>query len=321
MLVSTYAPVLQECFKGLMILSLHELSMRFIHCQPSIFILIVCVVYADACSTRTSKFAVACGHLSCVAIMLWQQCMAIQPEPSCLGVSVIVFWLVDLCWTLASSLYCTFIVFDYIKHVPEMRMAFTVSIIFAIHTWTSCPTYNIADLMVRFILYCIVCALLMFGGQVVLSTNDKYAQIRNVKWTACFVLFTAWAVLVPGLLVIISVYIHAFYRKKQTKHQHEIEDSYTSASRSNITLTPLSTSAAHSAQSALLSNTSTNGCTQTTHTMHSSLSASTLTTASNKGFGFVNHTNKTSQMTCDSDTRMLMRQLAEAKAAAEGRTE
>jgi hypothetical protein len=214
MLVSTYIPVLQECFKGLCLLSLNEVAMRFVHCQPAIFIMLVCVVYIDACYARTSKYATACGHLCAVAILLWQQCNNGSPEPSCVGMLTIAFWFVDLCWTLASSLYCTFIVFDYISHVQEVKMAFAVSVVYTVHTWTGCATHNIGDLMVRFVLYDSVCAILMFGGQVVLPYNDKYAQIRNVKWITSFVLFAAWAVLVPGLMVIVSVYVHAFYQKR-----------------------------------------------------------------------------------------------------------
>ena len=143
------------------------------------FILLVCVVYVDACSTRSSKFATACGYMTAVAIMLWQQCVLVHDELLCLGSPRIVFWLVDLTWTLASSLYCTFVVFDYIAHIQEVQMAFVVSTIYAVHIWTGCSTHNIGDLMIRFVLYCGVCALLMFGGQVIQQSNDKYTQMRN----------------------------------------------------------------------------------------------------------------------------------------------
>jgi hypothetical protein len=99
--------------------------MRLMLCQPAILILLVCVVYADACSSRTSKFAMACGHLCALAIMVWQQCAILQHEQACVGHLSIAFWIVDLSWTLASSLYCTFIVFDYITHAHELKMAFT----------------------------------------------------------------------------------------------------------------------------------------------------------------------------------------------------
>ena len=109
-------------------------------------------------------------------------------------------------------------------------MAFVVSTIYSIHTWTGCPIHNIGDLMIRFILYCGVCALLMFGGQVVQQSNDKYTQMRNVKWIACFVLFTAWAVLIPGFFVIqLSVYTHAFYRAKNIYHETTVQNTHTSA--------------------------------------------------------------------------------------------
>ena len=83
MLVSTYAPgsVLQECFKSLCILSFNEIVMCFVNCQPASFILLVCVVYVDACSTRSTKFAsdVRCGlHAMATvcykprAVMFWR---------------------------------------------------------------------------------------------------------------------------------------------------------------------------------------------------------------------------------------------------------
>lgn len=310
MLVSTYVPVLQECLKGLLLLGLHEVCQKFMHCQPAIFVIVVCIIYIDACFTRTSKFAMSCGHLCAVAVMLWQQCVISQTEQSCIGISMIVFWLVDLGWTLASSLYCTFIVFSYISIVQETKMALAVSTIYAVHIWTACSTYYISDLMIRFVLYCGVCALLMFGGQVVLPSSEKYAQIRNVKWISCFVLFTAWVVLIPGLLVILSVYMHAFYRKKLL-HNTELEGmGFSKDSAHNISQTSISSASACNFAYPSMPNENLN--------ISQQMAVSSLSTLATQ------HTTSTAQISKNTNVAhdmAIMRQLQAAKAAAEFRKE
>lgn len=320
MLVSTYAPVLKECLKGLFLLALHEVVMRAVHCQPATFIMLVCVVYIDACSTRSTKFATACGHLCAIAIMLWQQCIVVQHQSACFGAPTIVFWLVDLIWTLTSSLYCSFIVFDYIAHAQELQLALAASIIYAIHTWTGCSTYNIGDLMVRFMLYCGVSALLMFGGQVILQTNNKYTQTRNVKWVACFVLFTAWAVLIPGLFVILSVYTHAFYRAKHMSHEatNNIGTSPESGvGNSSTSIASVHGNSQNTAQG--MSNAFSHAGLNVTSLVHAPQHSSAV--PSNTYCTTTLNTSKHTHSSSDAQQVVLMRQLQAAKAAAESRSE
>jgi hypothetical protein len=142
----------------------------------------------------------------------------------------------------------------------------------------------------------------MFGGQIVLPSNDKYAQSRNVKWVASFVLFAAWAVLIPGLLVIVSVYTHAFYRNKYTKRE-TIGDS-TSLGESlhgNLTTAPASTSS------------------NTYYASNAAPSTTPLSSASVANHNFSVNSTKNSNLSSDPQHNVLMRQLQAAKAAAEAR--
>ena len=214
-LVTTYLPCVVLCMRGFLLVT--GLYFARVYVEPQTCVILVCgLVYLDAWQFKRNAFDRTCGHLCLCAMATLAQSHHCVENTYISQYNSLLLWLCDLVWGVLSA-------FDVVGAILGMRSpvmpSAKICLLTALattHTHFQCQGTHLPDMLLRTLLYYLLCAMLIFCGPMI-PNFDRNAHNSNVLHVCCHLLFVHAYIMLGSVFIISGVHGHLIYMRLRSK--------------------------------------------------------------------------------------------------------